>query len=437
MPFREWKEKDWNALIHSIRQGNCILMLGPDTAIEEVNEHPRPLAEILANQLAEDIDKSIREKINTSNLAEVSQYYSMEMGRNDLEVMVQSFYEKRQLMSSQFHKDLAALPFYFVITTSPDNMFYEALKQENKEPVKERYHFKGKNPYITEIGNAEKPLLFYLNGTIDEPNSLVLTENDLLDFLVAINSKKPLPDRIVSELQTSDKSFLFLGFGFRHWYLRIFLHVLEIKRKASRSFALEEFTPQNVDELESTALFFQKSICKIHIFKKYLNEFAMELRKRYLESAETSCTTPQYEYQNRPKVFICHANEDKNYAELLYKRLHNSGFELWLDKETLRGGDQWDLVIKKAIKKEIDYFLILQSQILAKKLVGYVNKEILEARERQKEFRFGIRFIIPVKIDDCPFLEVLEDLQTIDLTDENGFERLVQAIKRDFKKRGN
>ncbi|HAO20607.1 MAG TPA: hypothetical protein DCQ37_09125, partial [Desulfobacteraceae bacterium] len=78
------------------------------------------------------------------------------------------------------------------------------------------------------------------------PESLVMTENDLLDFLVSVISKAPgLPASITSELNSTDKNFLFLGFGFKHWYLRILLHVLAgNSHKKSRSFALE-FMPEN------------------------------------------------------------------------------------------------------------------------------------------------------------------------------------------------
>ncbi|NIM18337.1 MAG: TIR domain-containing protein, partial [Candidatus Aminicenantes bacterium] len=187
---------------------------------------------------------------------------------------------------------------------------------------------------------------------------------------------------------------------------------------------------------KSTVLFFQEGPCKVHIFEQDFNEFAKKLRKKYEDSAGTSIEAFPDKKEDRPVVFICHAGEDKDYAVSLYEKMGQAGFAPWLDKENLQGGDQWNEVIKKAIKKEIDYFLVLQSKTLADKIEGYVNKEIVEARERQKEFRFGIRFIIPVKIEDCRLLEVLDDLQTIDLTDETGVDRLVQTIRRDFMKRG-
>jgi len=89
--------------------------------------------------------------------------------------------------------------------------------------------------------------------------------------------------------------------------------------------------------------------------------------------------------------------------------------------------------IKKTIEK-VDYIIVVQSYALASKNIGYVNKEISTALERQKYFR-GIRFIIPVKIDDSPILEDLKFLQTIDLKQQNDIEQLFRLIKRDQERR--
>jgi hypothetical protein len=106
-----------------------------------------------------------------------------------------------------------------------------------------------------------------------------------------------------------------------------------------------------------------------------------------------------------------------------------------LDKENLRGGDEWDRKIRDTIK-QIDYFVVLQSQALVNKTIGYVNREINIALDRQEEFQRGTtRFVIPVKIESCPLRQDLKHLQTIDLTDETNIKMLIDTIQRDFEKR--
>ncbi|NIM11889.1 MAG: TIR domain-containing protein [Candidatus Aminicenantes bacterium] len=443
---RNWEDDDWKTLIHTISRRNCILMLGPDASPGKVNGQIRPLTEILANELAEKVKAKIEaRKIDPGDLLQVAHYYCMEAGRNGLEAKVEMFYEERLQLTSDFHNDLAALPFYFAITAYPDRMFYNALREAGREPVTQGYNFRGAASGMVTMGSIEAPLLFNLYGCIDEPESLVLTENDLLDFLIAVVSgNPPLPKNVVSELHAVNKSFLFLGFGFKHWYLRVLLHVLKGDKKEAHSFALEEF-PQDEKEFQRTILFFQEGDCKIHFYNKELKSFVKELRERY--EKEEGPVTPGKEVKpppvdkeevdaaEGPTVFICHTSENKEFAGFLYVKLKGEGFNPWLDKESLRGGDEWDEVIEKAIEKEIDYVVILQSRELVKKFEGYVIKEINMALDRQETFRRGIRFIIPVRIDDSPLLEELEHLHTIDLSARENVGELIKTIRRDQMKR--
>ncbi len=435
-----WNDENWDTLVFAIQEQNCILMLGPDTAIEEVDGQSRPCTETLAAELAEKIGQDFESwKIDTSNLAQVSLCYSMRKGRNDLLARVKRFYYARRELTTAVHEDLAALPFYLIVTSTPDNMICNALKESEKEPTIAGYNFKGQTPRNEQIGTFEKPLVFYLCGTIDEYQSLALTENDLLDFLVSVVSKNPpLPNYVLSELRNKDKTLLFLGFGFRHWYLRILLHVLKVGSKESRSFALEPFTPRHLDEYQSTIIFFSESDYKIQICHAPLGSFVKELRRRYEEiSSEkpSKDTSADFQAQNAPTIFICHAGEDKDQASYLYEQLKIAGLKPWLDKENIRGGDNWDRLIEKTIEKEIDYFVILQSQALAKKLEGYVNKELNLALRRQSYFRPPLRFVIPVTIEECDPLEDYEHLQSIDLSHGKNFDQLVQTIKRDQERR--
>jgi len=445
MPDLKWTDEDWETLNYAIQRKNCILMLGPGAAIDVVKKQPRLLTEILAEQLAENINPETKKKINLSDLAQVSQYYCIQKGRHSLEVRVRTFFNEKSSLSSTLHRNLADIDFYFTITTTPDNMFYEALKNKGKEPIIDFYNFRGDIPVNVTMGTVENPLLYYLYGTVEEPRSLLITENDLLDFLVALISRKPsLPDNIRSELQDENKSFLFLGFGFRHWYLRILLHVLQGgRKKGSPSVAMEKFTLENPTELERIIFFFQNSDCKVHIYNDELNHFVEELQKRYVDykkkynGLKQGSILLQTTHQKAAKVFICHANENKEKASLLYKKIEEKGFKPWLDEENLLGGDNWDEIIRKAIEKEIDYIVVLLSYDLVKKVEGYVFKEINMALDRQDKFKRGIRFIIPVRIDNCPMPEELAHLHVIDLINMDNIKELIKTIKRDYATRGN
>jgi hypothetical protein len=437
----KWNDENWASLLHTIRQQKCILMLGPEAAQEQFESQCMPCTEVLAKELAAKITDNLSSwniKLDTSNLAQVSQYFAMIKDRLILEASVSSFYTNRQNATSELHQNLSSLPFPLVITSTPDNMFYNALKKHGKNPIVERYHFSSTNNCeIVAEGTEKEPLIFHFFGTIDEPDSLVLTEDDILDFLVAVLKKPSLPDNIISTLRAKNKSMLFLGFGFKYWYLRVLLHVLKMRSKGNRSFALEQTIPSDINEFKRTTIFYKESDYRILLFEEDILQFSRLLKSKYEASVSKrpehiSKIVPD----DSPTVFICHANENKNEAAQLYEKLEAQGFNPWLDRQNLRGGDDWDRHISRTIKKDIDYFLVLQSKSMENKLEGYVNKEIQLAIDRQKYFRPGIRFIIPITIEKCEPLEDLDYLHNIDFsTEKDWLHQLTKTIRRDWERR--
>ena len=429
-------DENFEQLIFAIRRKRCILMLGPDASVEQVNGKPQTLNEILAYELAQRIRPDFKEHINPCNLTEVAQYYQMEHGRNALEIFVESFYRKRQNSVSEIHQNLAALPFELAMTASPDNFFANALKEKDKPPKISAYNFKGRRSDIDPItGNEQSPLLFHLYGNSDNPESLVMTENDLLDFLVSVISKAPgLPANITSELNSADKNFLFLGFGFRHWYLRILLHVLAgDKNKQSHSFALE-FMPENPHEYKSAILFFRNhNTCKIHIFHDEILEFTRKLKTEFEKSI--SCA-PSIQEQDKPSVFICHAKADESHAEWLFDEFTKAGFNPFAESKSIEAGENRERRIDKALK-DADFFVILKSKSLEHLSQDYVNKEIHLALERQKYFSPDAPFIMPVKIEACEsdWDEDLGIWWESDLTDRANTGKLISAIRRHYARR--
>ncbi len=77
--------------------------------------------------------------------------------------------------------------------------------------------------------------------------------------------------------------------------------------------------------------------------------------------------------------------------------------------------------------------MVLQSSSLRTKDVGYVNKEIDLALERQRYYRPPRIFVIPAIVDDpANQIDQLGAFQYIDLSAGDGVTQLVHAIRRDL-----
>ncbi|KPA12700.1 ABC transporter ATPase [Candidatus Magnetomorum sp. HK-1] len=115
------------------------------------------------------------------------------------------------------------------------------------------------------------------------------------------------------------------------------------------------------------------------------------------------------------KIFISYAKEDQEIAERLFTDLMSAGVEPWMDIQNLIPGQNWKLMISKAIKESKYFLAILSSNSISKR--GYVRKELKMAMEILDELPLSEIFIIPVLIDECkPADEKLSELHWVDLS---------------------
>jgi hypothetical protein len=196
---------------------------------------------------------------------------------------------------------LAALPSRIFVTTDPTNLLEEALRAEGKKPVIELCRWnedleKLRSIFDREPGyepSVERPLVFHLFGTFDEPFSLVLTEDDYFDFLLGIATNRELVPIVVREA-LADSALLFLGFELDDWAFRVVLRTLVNQQGRSRrsryAHIAGQLIPQEHDVLEPDRAsryleaYFTAS-ADISIYWGSAQDFARELQTRLSEPA--------------------------------------------------------------------------------------------------------------------------------------------------------
>jgi hypothetical protein len=123
---------------------------------------------------------------------------------------------------------LAVAPLPIYITTSYHNFLEVALKKARKDPQTEicRWH-DGLNtiPSVFEREafyepTPEQPLVYHLHGFDQYPKSLVLTEDDHLDFLTNISRDQEAIHQRVNQALT-ESSLVILGYSVRQWDFRV------------------------------------------------------------------------------------------------------------------------------------------------------------------------------------------------------------------------
>lgn len=215
-------ERDWNLLLKRIADGKCTPFIG--SAVNQAYLPNRPAT-------AAGWAKEFGYPLDNGDLARVSQYLAVEYDpffpKEEMQKQIRAVTMPDFTAVNQPHAILADLQLPIYLTTNYDNFMLDALKQRKKEPRRELCRW---NPYllrshpsILETGyqpSPANPLVYHLHGHVESPESLVLTEDDYLDFLVNISSDEyKLPARIQQAL--TDSSLLFIGYRPGDWDFRV------------------------------------------------------------------------------------------------------------------------------------------------------------------------------------------------------------------------
>ncbi len=136
--------------------------------------------------------------------------------------------------------------------------------------------------------------------------------------------------------------------------------------------------------------------------------------------------------EKRDHIFISYAHEDEDVAAILYKRLKESGLNVWWDKKSLIPGEDWRIAIEKAIQQAQMVVILISKKSISK--AGFYQKEIsisLEYAEMQPE---GAIFIVPLRIEECEVPYKLKPRHWLNLYEEDKISKWINSLKSQMGK---
>jgi hypothetical protein len=197
------------------------------------------------------------------------------------------------------HGVLASIPFETYITTNYDGFLIQALEKAKpkRTPTVEMC---GWNRSVRdEIGDPdsrffpsekaptrETPLVFHLHGSLDMPESLVLTEDDYIDFLVSLvrsENMRLLPSRIQKALTRN--AVLFIGYSLADWTFRVIFRGLVVGMQPGemRPSVAVQLEMDDEETLKYMTEYFGES--NLHVYWGTAEEFTAELSRRWAEAS--------------------------------------------------------------------------------------------------------------------------------------------------------
>lgn len=122
---------------------------------------------------------------------------------------------------------LAALPLKYYLTTSQHDFLERTLKALGKNPKTQLCYWHIDRSDIPEEEKftpptVKEPLVYHLYGIEQKPLSIVISEDDFMDFLVKVSEDKDiLPVQLRGAM--AESSLLLLGYRLRDWELQVLL----------------------------------------------------------------------------------------------------------------------------------------------------------------------------------------------------------------------
>lgn len=183
---------------------------------------------------------------------------------------------------------LAELNFPLIITTNYDNLLEDALQLAKKEPspavvYQPRATARPEDPL--QDPSPENPLIFKIHGDINAPESLVITDEDYIDFVLRMTAPgefNPVPDTFYFRL--SKWPTLFIGYSLLDYNLRLLLKTLRHKKdRFPRSYSIDPWPDELVQRVWDSQLGY------VGFFANNLWDFVPELYRRV-----KGCEMPNY-----------------------------------------------------------------------------------------------------------------------------------------------
>jgi SIR2-like domain len=219
----------------AVAQQRCILFLGagvhappPDGgAFEYPDEHRPPIGSALSLQLAAECGLAERfPREDASHLQRVSLFYEISRSRHQLVGALSDAVQNKKRPSPVLNA-LAELGFPLVITTNYDKLFERALITAGRDPRVGVYTPNLEATPDDYDPTAESPVLFKLHGDIDRPDTIVITDEDYIQFVLRMSNKEPYdPIPLTLKYCLTRWTTLFVGYSLLDYNLRLLFKTL-------------------------------------------------------------------------------------------------------------------------------------------------------------------------------------------------------------------
>lgn len=383
-------ESIWSQLTDNILKGNYVLVLGNEAILDKEKTEGISDSKLLFEKIRK------KRRAEDDNFAEMSKYDQiLELVRNHKFESADVSPELKEILKTKCFRVVLTVNYDPYIETVMRDIWGKELR------VLDIYGDKGSEFDIDEKTTANeffdvKPTLYYVFGKADPERvtkKFSVTENDSIEVIAKWMNSNSRPTQLMKFLKR--KELLSIGCRFSDWYFRFFWYCLR-----SETNLLKRGQVAMTLNCDSDAMSPDASLAKyLKNQQVYTFPNAAEFQEK-LSSRLMAMKDSIEGLRNLGGVFISYASEDSAMAALVFSKLKEQGFNVWIDSKKLFGGDFYDDRIASAIGQCKVFLPILSRQVKNDILNGNLERYYMtEWGLANPNLKDGSATMIPVVLD--------------------------------------
>ena len=400
----------WDTSLDLVAKGRVVPIIGRDLLTVQYQGTEVSLLPFLARRVAEFLEVSAEGLPEGDELNTVACRY-MKGGKSIEDVypvikMVMPGEEELSIPPS-FSKLAAIRPFKLFLTTTFDSLLERAINQERFAGAAKTKVFAYAPNDVEDLPRplekSDPPVVFHLLGKLSAAPAYAVTQEDMLEFLLALKSEQP---KVLFDV-LRNASLLILGCNFGDWLARFFIRTAKCQRLSKGG---PDFVADKRIRSDNNLMVFLKDFsgARTKIFPGGgAAEFIDELYRRWTERYPGGAAPPQPEdmtaasYGKAGAVFLSYASEDRTAAGRIKEALEAGGVDVFFDKDDLEGGVDFEVKLKRSIEVASLFIPVISKNTLTpqRRFFRLEWKQALEERMKAAETQ---TFIMPVVIDETP-----------------------------------
>jgi hypothetical protein len=404
-------EDAWEDLLNFIEEKRVIPIVGPEILRVETSAGPRLLYDLIAEKLATKLNVDTSRLPDPYSLNDVVCWFLSSRGRReDTYTRMRSILREIEFAPPESLRKLAQITdFDLFVTTTFDTYLEQAINAErfggaqSTEVVAYAPNRVADLP--SERENLQRPVVYHLLGRVSASPTYVISDEDTLEFVCALQSEHLTPEKLFHELEHNH--LLLIGSNFSNWLARLFLRMAKRRRLSDPRDVGEVLADDHSDHDDRLMAFLQQVSVRTRVYSG-AEQFVNELHSRWLARHRTvqrpvNAAGPQRfmpPEREMPEnaVFISYAREDLAAVQKLKGALDAAGIRTWFDMDRLEGGDDYDRKIQKNIGR-CSYFIPVVSANTERRTEAYFRREWSYAIDRTRNMADDAIFILPVCVD--------------------------------------